>query len=392
MFRIEPKTQYWMEACMFFVLIIQTVITFTVFSFLQPLSYLVWGSCILSFLVMLVLTIRTRQIDFFGLGVLVYFLLLTAFTLINGTAMFQALYTIINAFLLCMLASYYRHNLKVMMQACAVAFSCSIYGNLLLMIVFPDWMFAAEDVFDSFILGGNYNQMGGRMICGIVTSIMCIKINRWWLVNVIGLFITSVITLVMVGSMTALSGIIVFALFCMVPSLRLQKIGLVAFVIFYLLFQIFVVFSGEGLHNNALAVYIIEDLLEKDLTFTNRTEMWDSAGKMFAQSPFFGYGEVDNEWYVTRMNSFAIGPHNFIYSILIRGGLTLMAVFIAICVLVIHRIRLHFDKTACILCMGTATFFFMMLMEVYPVFFVFYLFAFMYYYPDIIESLKIQES
>lgn len=66
-----------------------------------------------------------------------------------------------------------------------------------------------------------------------------------------------------------------------------------------------------------MAVYIIEDVLGKDITFTNRTQLWDAAGKKFVESPILGYGFVDKEWYLANMESFAIGPHNFIYSILL---------------------------------------------------------------------------
>ena len=195
------------------------------------------------------------------------------------------------------------------------------------------------------------------------------------------LSIVSIATLAFVGSMTSLSCILLYIVFCMIPSEKLQKLGSIAFFVFYLLFQCFVVFSGEGLHNNSLAVYIIEDVLGKDITFTNRTRLWDAAGSKFAESPIIGYGWVDTEWYTSEMDSFAIGPHNYIYSVLITGGVTLLSLLIIAIGLVFRRISTKFDKHANILLMGLFTLLFMMLMEVYPFFFLFILLYTLYYYP-----------
>ena len=121
----------------------------------------------------------------------------------------------------------------------------------------------------------------------------------------------------------------------------------------------------------------------KDLTFTNRTRMWSSAGELFAQSPIIGYGIVDNEWYVSNMDSFAKGPHNFIYGILINGGLVLMFLFIALFIYAVKHLMQYTDKTSVTLMMGITTLLFMMTMEVYPYFFIFYLLTLAYYYPEL---------
>lgn len=147
------------------------------------------------------------------------------------------------------------------------------------------------------------------------------------------------------------------------------------------MFQTVVVFNGEGLHNNEVAVYIIEDVLGKDITFTHRTRMWDAAGRKFAESPFIGYGFVDSEWFLSEMDSFAIGPHNFIYNVLLNGGLTLISLFLLMLFIVLRKIRLQYDKMGNILLFGLFTMFFMMTMEVYPFFFVFGLLYVIYYYP-----------
>lgn len=361
-------------------LILNVSISFTAFHFLQLLSYIVLGMCLLSFALLSLLSLKKPVINYLDACVIIYLILLIGFTVINGTDIKRAFYHSVEMGLLILILNYWKQP-EVMVKTFSFVLSCSVYANLLIMIIFPDWMFAAKDTFDSYLLGGNYNQIGSRLIFALALNSVCMRWSRWWKLNMVILSLASIITLALVGSMTSLSGILLYLVFCMIPSEKLQKVGSISFFIFYLLFQCFVVFSGEGLHNNSLAVYIIEDVLGKDITFTNRTRLWDAAGTKFAESPIIGYGWVDADWYTSEMDSFAIGPHNFIYSVLITGGVTLLTLLITAMTLTFKRISAKFDKHANMLLMGLFTLLFMMLMEVYPFFFLFTLLYVIYYYP-----------
>lgn len=380
---LDLKKTTWLPVIMCVILLMHVVVDYNVYAFLLPVSLAVWGLCVLCFLAMFCIYIQEMRISWWGAINCSYFLLLIIFTIIQGNDILSAIYRTIETTLFLMIFYYYQSKIPQLIQTFALTFSLIIYINLALMLIFPDWIFLSEDT-RYFLLGGNYNQMGGRLVCGIITSILCVRYNKLWTINVVLLFVASIITLAVVGSMTAISNVIVFALFCLIPSLFLKKIGLVSFFIFYVLFQVIVVFSGEGLHNNELAVYIIEDVLEKDLTFTNRTEMWDAAGKIFLESPIIGYGCVSNEWYVANMSSFAIGPHNFIYGVMINGGIVLLSIFLAAFVMAIYRMQsVPLDTTGTLLLISITTLLFMMTMEVYPIFFIVYLLTFVYYYPEI---------
>ena len=361
-------------------LILNVSISFSIFSILQPLSYLVWGICIVSFAILSVMFIRKHVVTFLDACMLFYLLLLVVFTIMSGTEIKMAIYKSIEVGLLILIINYWEKP-EIMVKTFAMVLSCCVYANLMIMIIYPDWVFAAQDRADCYFLGGNYNQIGGRLIFALVLSLLCTKFHKLWKVNFVILAIVSVTTLGMVGSMTSLSCILLFLVFCMIPSEKLQKACSIVFFLFYLMFQTVVVFNGEGLHNNEVAVYIIEDVLGKDITFTHRTRMWDAAGRKFAESPFFGYGFVDSEWFLSEMDSFAIGPHNFIYNVLLNGGLTLISLFLLMLFIVLRKIRLQYDKMGNILLFGLFTMFFMMTMEVYPFFFVFGLLYVIYYYP-----------
>jgi len=394
MSKIKSKLKFSniMQICMLTMLLLFVSISFNVFDFMQTVSYIVWAACCLSFVVMGILFIREPIVSNFDMTIASYLILLIIFTILNGTDIKTAIYKSIEVFLFMMIVNY-KHDIKLIAKTCATVLSLCVYVNLIIMIVFPNWMFAAKDTFDSHLLGGNYNQIGCRLITAIILSILCSKISKKWIINTVFLIIVSIITLTLVGSMTSLSCILLFSIFCIIPSIRLQKIGVILFFLFFILFQFAVVFNGGGLHNNPYAVYIIEDVLHKDITFTNRTELWDSAGKIFSESPVIGYGFVDNDWYLSNMNSFAIGPHNFIYSVLINGGLTLITILIIIYSTALRKIMMNCDKTAIILLMGITSLLFMMTMEVYPFFFLFILLYFTYHYSllsPVSESQKLQ--
>ena len=361
-------------------LILNVSISFSLFYSLQLFSYLVWAICMLSFAFLSIMSLRKPVINYLDACVLIYLMLLIVFTVMNGTEIKMAIYKSVEVGLFILVLNYWEKP-DIMVKTFATVLSCCVYANLLIMIIYPDWVFAAKDRADCYLLGGNYNQIGGRLIFALVLSLLCTKYHKAWIANLVILSGVSVATLALVGSMTSLSCIILFIVFCLIPSERLQKLCCIGFFLFYMMFQIVVVFSGEDLHNNEFAVYIVEDVLGKDITFTHRTHMWAAAGRKFAESPFIGYGFVDTEWFLSEMDSFAIGPHNFIYNVLLNGGVILIILFLLMFLLVLIRIRTKYDKMANMLFFGLCTMFFMMTMEVYPFFFVFGLFYVIYYYP-----------
>ena len=373
-------------------LMLQTLLTFNVFSFLQPLSYLTLGMCFLNLGVMGFMFFRRMELPYFSAAVMFFYMLYVIFTVINANYVKMAVFQTVQIMLLLILLEYYNTRYDTLLKILALVYSVCIYGNLMLMLLFPDWMFVADDEFRSFILGGNYNQMGCRFFCGIVASYLCVPYGKRWILNTVAVAAVSIITLVMVGSMTALSCIILLCVACLFVPNRLLRWGTYAFFVFYLLFQCFVCFSGESLHNNELAVYLVEDVLGKDLTFTERTTVWSASAKLFAESPLIGYGCVTDDWYLENLYSEAVGPHNFIYGVLLHGGVVLLTVFVGIVAMAYRRISMCHDRSAQLLLFAFVTLLFMMCFEAYPFFFVFYLISMLNYYPEFYHSCTTTQS
>ena len=364
------------------ILVFQTFLAFQVYPALLPFSYLTLAACFLGLSVIGFLHYRRLYIVRFEGLILLFLFLLLAITFINGTDVKGLVYKFVEIALLLSLLEYFSGQYVTVIKSFAFFSSVCVYVNIALMLIFPDWMLEVDNQ-TYFLLGGNYNQMGPRLMCAIVSNILCVPYGKKWILNTVLVISLSILTLVLVGSMTALSCIVLFTLACIVPVKRLLKLAIIGTFVVYVLFQCLVCFNGEGLHNNETAVWLIADVLHMDMSFTNRTYMWALSGQLFAKSPILGYGMVSNEWYEVNMTSTAVGTHNLIYATLIYGGIVLLGIFLVIWIVALRHIYPCRDRRSLLLVLAFFVMLFMQCFEVYPYFFNFYLLCLMYYYHDI---------
>ncbi len=377
---IDLKAQKWFICFASAVLITGVSISYDISPMLQSIYRFQNLSGLLCFAVLFYFYVRQRQMTVFDFVVITYTLFLTLFTILSGNDVGGAVHRSIEVLTLIMIFNYFSDNLSCVVKTMALTFSLCIYLNSIIMLLLPDWMSEAYNQFDSYLIGGNYNQMGGRMLPGLVLNILCLRYGvRWW-INMLVYFVMSMWSLGIVGSMTSLTSLILFAILCLIKSPALRRMALGGYLTVYVLFQVFVVFYGGGLKDNPLAVYLIKDVMNKDMTFTNRTVLWDAAGRLFAESPLIGYGWVPGEWYIANMTNVAIGPHNFIYSILVNGGIVLLFTLLLLVAVSLRNVNIKSSYYSWIMVSGIVTYAFMMLMEVYPFFFLFLLLTVAYYY------------
>ena len=334
---------------------------------LSALSYLALAMVLLSFIIMSYLYLRKGSLSKLVLMAVLFEMMLMVSTIINGTDMKKCFYDGCSVIFIAIICDYYKDRFHMLIAAFAIAFSICAYLNFFHLMLHPDlWMINDLKTNQGYLLGSNYNQMGCRLLCAVGTSMACIKYNKWWLLNVILVTTASLATLFIVGSMTSLTGIILFLVFSLILPKKSLKAGIVSLLVFIFLFQVFVCFQGKGIEHNSFAVYIVEDVLGKDITFTYRTYLWDAAAKLFVNSPLYGYGCVDNDWYYSHMSSIAAGTHNYIWAILVTGGVILLAIFFYICFLSYSRLLITTDKSALQLFAAATILFMMMIMENYP--------------------------
>lgn len=364
--RFDMRHQTWLPCLMILVVVVNKSISMDVLG-IHLISYSILAAVLLSFAFMSYLYFRKGIMSRLVLMTIIFAMLLMTSTIINGTDLKTCFYEVCSLVFVAMACDYYKNRFHMLIVAFAIAFSICTYLNLIHLLTHPElWIIDDLKTNKGYLLGGNYNGMGCRLLCAIGLSIICLKYSKWWHLNVIPVVIVSIITLRIVGSMTALTGVLLLIVLCLIPSCKLLKMGIISLLVMVFLFQILVCFQGKGIEQNPLAVFFVEDILGKDITFTGRTYLWDAAAKIFVESPLYGYGCVDSNWYYSHMSSMAMGTHNYIWGILVTGGSLLLAVFTYICFLSFSKFLTTTDRYALLIYAVAAVLLLMMLMENYP--------------------------
>lgn len=349
---------------------------------LSSASYLMLASTLAVFAMSILLTVRNNSIHRFDILIMLFLIYVGAMSIVGGMDWKDWAYYSCSVMLLCLLFSYYQHDLKPLLVGAMIGFSIAVYAQGFQLIVQPD-LWIIEDAKEStgYILGGNYNGVGCRILAALITNILCFRTSRWAKVLFVPLLAASIAILFCIKSMTSLSCILAFLALCIIPNLKLQHASICAILVFAILFELFVCFKGKGFENNAFASWIIVDLLGKDMSFTYRTDMWDAALRIISESPIFGHGFPDADWYIARMSSFAIGPHNMIFGILIYGGVIALVLYLSIYVYSLSRLSGRIHKQDNCIFAAITMFTFMMLMEVYSIQYILYFLILAYYSP-----------
>lgn len=351
------------------------------------ISYVTFVAVLGGFAFMTIVYLRGMEMSRYGMLSLISMLCFISFSVANieDSDLKNGLYMIIEILMFQMMCYYFRERIHIIVIAAAVFFSFCVYANFLHLMMNPNlWIVEEEKTSLGYLLGYNYNGMGYRFILAVTLSVLCLRYSWKWIFNAVPVIALSVIPLVLTGSKTSLAGILLFVVVCCIPYIRVQKFIINSVLTFVALFQTLVVFSGKGLENNELAVYIIEDVLEKDITFTYRTYLWDMSLEKIAESPIWGFGYLSHEWYASHIHTSAgTGPCNLVLSLMLNGGIIFLVLFFIIFVWSIRNVYRYNDRSAIVLFMGLSTIMLMHLMEALSYVFVFYLMTLCYYYPFI---------
>jgi len=257
-----------------------------------------------------------------------------------------------------------------------VLLSLFIYLNFLLLFKFPNGIWRSQTMMGQFVLGGNYNQFGKAMMLAITTNMLYIQLTKHGRFHLWILIAVSVLSLLIVGSKTSIIGLLILIAFYCIPSRQLKKIGLIALITVYIAFMALFVLGGNEVSNKKM-VYFIENVLHKDLTFSGRSVIWNNAMKIIPTKPILGFGYRDREWFIPQLHG--EGPHNMILSILFKGGLVLLSVFLLLLIGSCKQYTKNTNPPPLILLISLWTLMFMTLMEAYNMVVIFTIMVLIYY-------------
>jgi len=170
------------------------------------------------------------------------------------------------------------------------------------------------------------------------------------------------------------------------------KIPLSVLIVLAILLNLFVLFIYRG-SNYPFVSFIIEKILHKSTSFTERDVIWAEAIRMIKEKPFFGHGSRP---VLAVANSFALEyphSHNQLLQKLNESGIFGLAIFMVMHVLLILKVdknRNSFLRNV----YAAAIFGIAMtyITEAYKKFFIFYLVFFLAYHMDVFENAKIDKG
>lgn len=205
--------------------------------------------------------------------------------------------------------------------------------------------------------------------------------SKYWFINII-----TIVSCFMITSSNATFIAFLLIIFDMFMIFKLynkkfvaKNLNLKNYLIFSLVIFILIVL----LRFQDFFSYIIIDVLNRDLTFTGRTFIWDRTIEFIKQNLIVGYGVEDFE-----LRTFTKGifhAHSNYLNILLEGGIISFMVYLNIFRVIWDKIKNNISKISIIvLSFGVLIFFVMSTIEYYSRNYILYILLFILYYEDVI--------
>lgn len=200
-----------------------------------------------------------------------------------------------------------------------------VYVNFITVLLFPKGMYQTDLYTANWLLGYKNYQIRTILpiVCMALIRSYCkygkISLRTW------ALFACSACTLILVNSATALVGYATFTGLLMLYHSKKKEIPKIITLTNVLIASVIVLIGIVSFNIQNSAAYLIENVLGKNLTFTGRLPIWEMSILYFLKKPILGYGYLTGDEYVRMYNAgpWFAHPHNYMFYILLTGGLVL---------------------------------------------------------------------
>lgn len=332
---------------------------------------------------------KINSIEKYGLF---YFVFIVAISLLNELQS-SNLIALMGRFMeistVLMIVHIHKNNLNPILMTCTITLSALVYVNFYSLLENPLGMINSSGE-PYFVLGTNYNQIGTKILFAFLFSAISSGINKWFILNNIGIGVLGLASVLIVGSMTSVVclSILMFA-YILSWNKKVNKLLFWALLGFFCFFQVFIVFGGEHLSGGIF--YDFLDSIGKDSTFTGRTKLWERSLFYFGDSPIWGHGFITPSDYANSLffHGDARNSHNYIYNVLHKGGIVLLFIVYKLLRISFHNIKSSLEYgIGYMVVISSVVFSIMMLFECYDSFWVFMIFILMFYFPFYAKKLQ----
>lgn len=266
---------------------------------------------------------NNEKMPLITLIVLYNFIVVVASLVNKNCSLYSALMNSMTMIALSIIVDYgTRNHNRIILKSLLCILNFLITVNLITIFIFPNGMWISQmGYWENWFLGYDNNHIL-IMLPAIIISYIYNKtyfskktINFYYTLLIVN------ITVLKTWSATSLVGILLLDCIMLfeidkVKILQPKKLLLlsVIFFIFIIILRIQNVFS-----------FFIVDLLHKDLTFSNRTHIWDFVIGRVLDKPILGYGlQASTYRYIISSPYSSFHAHNFFLEICYRGGILLL--------------------------------------------------------------------
>ncbi len=233
---------------------------------------------------------------------------------------------------LILLLDLFSDNFELLINPFMIIFEIMTYYNLITVIQ------KGPDIYGSFYGALGYDN---GFISYLLTAYFWALLYIYYkgkVIRPIILIMTINYTFIHTWSVTGLFGILVLDLLIILNIFIQWKLSLFKSFLLFLFTNFAIVF----LRIQNVFSFIIEDLLHKDLTFTGRTNVWDTSIKKIPDKILLGYGNLGQEQEERILGD--VYCHNGLLEILFRGGIIRLLLFGIIIYIISNKTKKYLDN------------------------------------------------
>ena len=275
---------------------------------------------------------RKKTLSISQILVLVGELVVLIFTILNNGQIESEFLNFIMLGTLVLLIELYSDDFISLLEALMLHFELCIYINLGSLILFPERLFSRSNVaygatYEWFL--GSRNSFINWLLPGLIIALIYRfykRKSKRWLCLVVGILVTQ---LFQTSSTLIVSSAIILCL-AVIPYFNRVFRPTISFCVSMVIQFVIVI-----LNNVKFLAPIVEGILGKNLTFTNRTTIWKNAINHI--SIFRGYGKLQSTQVAEILGNFgnyiwkgATHAHNQLLNLGFQGGVILVVITLII--------------------------------------------------------------
>lgn len=309
---------------------------FTSINFLHEIFIIIR---IVSVFVAIIICIKIRQFLFITTIVTLYYVVYSYSTYItNGDFGLLFSHAILTIGFVMWLELLLRNKPHIALYSLNLIYSILVYSNIVYYLIFPDGYISYTDS-NRYLLGVP-NQFAATLIPAVIISVIYSMIRFKKIILSTWILIVAVLfSLAYFWSATAIVGISLIIIYLLLFHKGWIKYFVNNTTISFMI--IFLFLTVVYFNNLNIFSFIIEDLLDKDLTLSTRTIIWEHAKLMINESPLFGYGAIEGNRYVYFNEWNQKDAHNMILHILLQTGVVGLSIIIFLVILMFKRLSIY---------------------------------------------------